>query len=179
MRKTDFVAYAETIPEIESLIDSPIDRVEFLRVLAAGQQRAKKWDLALDAYIKLLDIADEEDPLLPLEMGWSARLSHLVRSSLDRLQPKLSPAGKKTWQAYIASREAALQARKSVGMENDFQDFFFFFSADPSVERLRRQRVAATAADVPSLRVMQGLREMRETGGDDLARWATAEAAYR
>lgn len=177
--KDDFVANVETIPEIESLIDSPIDRVEFLRVLAAGQQRAEKWDLALEAYIKLLNIAEEEDPLLPLEMGWSARLSHLVRSSLDSLQSKLSPIGREKWQAYIASREAALQSVKSVESENDFQDFFFFFSADPAVERVRRRWVTATAADVPSLRVMQGLKEMREAGGDELARWATAEAAYR
>ena len=177
--QSDFVANADTISEIESLIDSPVDRVDFLRVLAAGQQRAAKWDLALDAYIKLLEIARDEDPLLPLEMGWQARLSHLVRSSLDQLYPKLSPSGREKWQAMIASREAALSALESSALQDAVRDFSFFFSRDPAAERVDRARIAGIPADVRSLSVMQSLERMRKSSDDQLACWATAEAAHR
>ena len=177
--KDDFVSQASTIPEIESLIDSPIDRVEFLRVLAAGQEQAQKWDLALDAYLNLVKIVREDDLLLPLEMGWSARLSYLVRSKLDALQRQLSPTGQEKWQSWIADEESALQALVDGAPRESFADFCFFFSDSPAAQRLKRDRIAGLPAEVASLWAMQELDKMRLSANDDLARWATAEAAYR
>ena len=177
--KENFVAHANTIPEIESLIDSPIDQVEFLRVLAAGQERAKKWDLALEAYLKLVKIVRDDDPLLALEMGRSARLSYLVRSKLDALRRQLSSTGREKLQTWIADEESALQALRVSESRDAFEDFFFFFSTSLAAERLKRKWITQFSAHVPSLSVMHELQKMRESASEDLARWATAEQAYR
>jgi outer membrane protein assembly factor BamB/tetratricopeptide (TPR) repeat protein len=177
--KDNFVAHANTIPEIESLIDSPIDQVEFLRVLATGQERAKKWDLALEAYLKLVKIVRDDDPLLALEMGRSARLSYLVRSKLDALRSQLSSTGREKLQTWIADEELALQASPVRESRDAFEEFFFFFATSSTAERLKRKWIAQFPADVPSLSVMHALQKMRESTSGDLARWATAEQAYR
>ena len=177
--KDDFVAHADTIPEIESLIDSSSDRIEFLRVLAAGQEQANKWDLALDAYLNLVEIVRKNDPLVPLEMGWSARLSYLVRSKLDDLQQHLSVEGQEKWRAWIAGEALAHKALPVDSLEESAEGISFFFPDSPVAVRLKRKRISDFPAKSPSLWVMQELEKMRKGSNDDIARWAAAEEAYR
>ena len=177
--KEDFVSNAASIPEIESLLDSPEDQVEFLRVLAAGQERAEKWDQALEAYLKLVKIVDKDDPLLTLEMGRSARLSHIVRGRLDTLRNRLSATGRERVRGWIEQEVLALQESDHHNTKKEVESFFFFFPDDSATEQLKRQWIAQVSANVQSLRVMQELQKMRRSGNENLRRWATAEQAFR
>ncbi len=177
--KDDFVSNASTIPEIESILDSPQDRIEFLRVLAAGQERAGKWDEALEAYLKLVKIVGRDDPLLKLKMGRSARLSHIVRSRLEKLRRQLSASGRARMATWVEQEAVAVGNLDQADANRQRRAFFFFFPYDSASLNLKRQWITGIPANVQSLRVMQELVKMRQSGNEEHARWATAEQALR
>jgi tetratricopeptide (TPR) repeat protein len=127
----DFPAHQDMAKEMESLIDTPDQRMRYLRTLAAGLQAQGQLAEAFAAYVSLSDLVAEEAKHLPslleetvsVEPAWSVRFARWLPARMAELYTAAdSELRDEIGTAVSARLNTALQ-----GSRQDLERFISFF----------------------------------------------------
>ena len=170
----NFVANQGSIPEIETLIVAPRERIDHLRLLAEGYGQTEQLDAALDAYLKLVRIVATENPMLSIDSSYSVRLSQWVRSRLDGLQNRFSTAQHEQFDQQVASlQEEALRS----GSIEEMRSFDFFFGSHPSAVPVKQKLVDLLIAAGEGVESITLLKQLSGMSDPAIQQKATAKLA--
>ena len=172
--KKDFEAYQDSIPEIETLITGPRERIDYLRVVAAGYDRAGQIDAALDTYFQLVKLSATENPLLSMDSTHSVRLRHWVRRRLDALQDRLSASQSERFDQQVLALQREVLG--SAGIEY-LQSFNFYFGAHPTSAAVKQEMVGRLTAAGERLERIALLEQLANTSDPARQRAAAAQLA--
>lgn len=170
----NFVANQGSIPEIETLIAGPRERIDHLRLLAEGYGQTEQLDAALDAYLKLVRIVATENPLLSIDSIHAVRLSQWVRSRLDALQNRFSTA-----QHEHLDQQVALLQEEALRSENieEMRSFDFFFGTHLSAVPVKQKLVDLLTSAGDRVESITLLRQLAGISDPVIQRKATAQLA--
>lgn len=137
----DFPRHLDLAPQIEPLIDDPLRRIGYLRVLSAGLLAQGRLPEAWDASLAVADLLTREQPHLPslweapaaVDSNWSSRWDRWFEARFAELWAVADESLKRTMEDVVrARREAALQG--SVG---DLRQFLALFGPHPLADSVR------------------------------------------
>ncbi len=170
----NFVANQGSIPEIETLIVAPRERIDHLRLLAEGYGQTEQLDAALDAYLKLVRIVATENPMLSIDSSHEVRLSQWVRSRLDALQNRFSTAQHEQFDQQVASLQE--EALRSESIE-EMRSFDFFFGTHPSAVPVKQKLVELLTAAGERVESITLLKQLSGMSDPAIQQKATAQLA--
>ena len=169
--KTDFTRHRGMTEEMERLIDDPVQRARYLRLMAAGFEAAGELPAALEHYLKLVDVeADQHEPAAVSKVlsvrrdRWiQARLAGLRDGAPSEFRPQIDRAV-----------EARLQAAIKTGTAESLKRFLHCFGNQAAADQARRELVALLVKSKHLLEAELLLRQKERSG--DPARVASAVA---
>ncbi|MFO0788508.1 MAG: PQQ-binding-like beta-propeller repeat protein [Pirellulales bacterium] len=106
---TDYATYRDEVPLITKLIRTRDQRVELLRVDAAGKDNPESRKAAWDAYLQLADFTAEEPAYLQVDDHFTVRSDRWISSRLVTIWKDATPEERLTFTASIAKRRPALE----------------------------------------------------------------------
>ncbi len=139
--RNDFDGQSELAPLIEPLIDDPLARLEYLRLMAAGLDAAGDAAAAAGKYLELSELAMPEvdaydesaSPLVRIDDRLAVRLDRWVQSRLASLLSGADEALQRQVNDAIAVRfEAALDGR-----ESELRRFINYYGFHPLADQAR------------------------------------------
>jgi outer membrane protein assembly factor BamB len=147
--RDDFETYQALAGEMETLIEQPARRIEYLRHMGGGLQDDGQLPEALATYLALIDLIDQEseqsgllmETPVALDTHWSARIDLWVGAQLARLYLNGDETLRRAVDIAAEQRlEAALQG-SSQRLANFVQFFRFHALAEPASLQWARQLV--------------------------------------
>ncbi len=170
----DFAAHRDSTAEIEGIVESVGERIDYLRILAKGQEEAGDVREALRSYFQLADTAQRAQPLLKIDSIHSVRLDRWLRSRLNRLQAKLDDE-------QLAVFNAEIDVRREHAVKEDtvaaLQGFLNYFAAHASSEEVSEKLVAKMPDTDDRLARVELLRRLATSSNPDRQRAAVAQLA--
>ncbi|MGB6043372.1 MAG: PQQ-binding-like beta-propeller repeat protein [Pirellulales bacterium] len=135
--RNDFEAHRVTIDEIAALVASSKDEINFLRVLAVGQEQIGEHLQAANSYLKLVDATQVTNPMVSDERYHSVRLDRWVRARTERVAARLADDGQNDFVKLLEQRRDAVLADGSIDSLKNYLRFFRALPvADPVKQRL-------------------------------------------
>jgi outer membrane protein assembly factor BamB len=168
----DFAANRAAVPQLETLIDQPRERIELLRLMAQGYQNAGETMPALAAYMRLIDLGEIETTLLELSPERSVRTDRWIHTQLAALLESLPAADRARVDTRIEARmRGVVDPQASVAQ---MRRFVACFGEHPLANRVRLQLAQRRMADGALLESEIYLRQVIGLGDAAAARTATA-----
>ncbi len=166
----DFAKHQTELPELESLIDQPSQRLSLLRIVAMGQQQSGDVLAAFDSYLKIMSEQPTDD-LERIDRTVAVRRDRWVQARIKDLRdkasagdlPKLEQALRKQLDVAIASPTPELLRR-----------FIDYFGAHPLANDARETLLSRTGVIDTKLEEELLLRQLETS--DSPARAASAVA---
>jgi len=158
--RSDFASHRENLEELESLVQEPKHRVEFLRLKAAGLQAAGEILPAFETYMKLVDVPGVT-ALEAIEERLSVRRDRWIRSQLESLTAAANAEQRSTIDAAVDQRLGQALAAGSI---DALRAYLAVFGGMPSAERARDALVDRLSTD--DLLERNLLLRARERSGD-------------
>lgn len=168
-----FVDNRESAVEIEKLIEQPLERIDYLRILAKGLEQNGELREALRAYFQLANAAATTKPMLKITNMHTVRLDRWLRARLVRLQAELNDEQREVFKNEVAARRDEAIKGGSLGSLGGFLDYFAWHD---SAENIREQ-LATKFDETELLRRWQVLRELATSDNPKRQRAAVAELA--
>ena len=149
----DFAGQRQLAPQIEPLINSPEQQLEYLRLLAMGLHASGQLREALDAYARLVDLVLREGERMPswwedtlaAGPGWSVRLDRWLQSRFE----ELGAAGDDSVRTAIGQLVQARLQPALAGSREDLRRFLAIFGrhalAQPARLRLVEEQLKSNA----------------------------------
>jgi len=124
--RTQFAAHRDDVDEIEGLIDEAGQRAAFLRLKAAGLERAGEHGAAWHAYWKLIDLEGQRRELKPVDASLLIRHDRWIRGRVEALHETAPPEVREEIDRVAAERlRAALNRGGAEAIERFLDDFDF------------------------------------------------------
>lgn len=139
---TDFAAHRQFAPEIEKLLDDAPQRSTYLRLMAAGLQRAGEWRAALEQYLKLAELEQAQRPMELVDRSLLVRRDRWVQTRLTALRREAGPQG-------AAEIDKAVEERLKTALETQGVDalrqFLDYFGNQPAAAAARQELIKRLA----------------------------------
>lgn len=172
--RTDFAAYLPATEEIQRLLDEPRQEALFQRLMAAGFERAKQFQPALDRYLKLIDLDRQQRDLEAVDKSHSVRRDRWIEVRLAELR-EAAPADMKG--EIDRTVRARLDAALQVGSAEALEEFLDYFGMQPSADQARYRLVAKLREARRFLAAEMLLRRMERSENRQAAGAAVADLA--
>ena len=121
---TDFAKYVASLDEVDRLATEPRERVQLLRLMAAGLQSQGNRRAAFDAYLKLTDPALGPPDLDRIGRSATARRDRLVQAGLKTLVEASDATERAAMDEAISARMSAALATPGPVALRDFLRYF-------------------------------------------------------
>jgi outer membrane protein assembly factor BamB len=136
--RQDFAEHVTVATTIESQIQLPHQRLEFLRLMAAGMEQSGDVAGAAEKYLQLATMqienydpyAASESPTVIAETGRTVRLDRWVQARLDHIYKGSDKVGQEKMLAAVRNRDAS---------EGELRQFIKFFGFLPPADQARGQ----------------------------------------
>jgi outer membrane protein assembly factor BamB len=138
--KNDFAGSQAIAAELESLIDQPAQRVEYLRRLAVGLQKNGEIERAFELFLKLAEVNNpaifsaSRPDMEQVDRNLSARRDRWVQASLAELLAAANSQQRANMDAAVALR---LDTALAEGSSQSVRDFIQSFGLHPLADRAR------------------------------------------
>jgi outer membrane protein assembly factor BamB/tetratricopeptide (TPR) repeat protein len=168
--RADFKAHRQRTGEMETLLDTPLERSEFLRLMARGCREAGEWEAALAHCLKLVDLEPDAPPLERVSKSHLLRRDRWVQVELASL---FEAAGDPS--ALDRPIKARLDAALAKGDAASLKRFLTYFGNLPVAGEARRRLVQQLAEAGRFLEAEMTLWSDYESADPAVAAAATAE----
>lgn len=167
--RTEFAVYRDEGKDVERLLDDPMQRAMYLRLMADGLRQAGEWSPAFDYYEKLIDLEPDRLPLDQISKNLTVRRDRWFQGQLAMLRNEAKDDAPAKIDAAIAAR---LHTALAAGSIEPLQRFLNYFGNQPGVAPARTDLVRR-------LRNAGRLLDAELTGGELLRNGTSQEDADR
>jgi outer membrane protein assembly factor BamB len=172
--KVDFAHYRQAGEEIQRLIDEPRQQGAYLRLMAEGFEREKQPRLALEHYLKLIELDRTHRELEAIDRSHSVRRDRWIRVKLAQLWAEANPEVRAEIDRVTKAR---LDAAVSAGGAGDLQSFLDYFGAQPSGDEARAKLAVKLRESHRLLQAEAVLRRIERSPDRERSAAALAELA--
>jgi tetratricopeptide (TPR) repeat protein len=172
--RIDFATYRQSADEIERFIETPEQRGNYYRLLAAGLQQAGERQAAFDVYLKLAAADAGTAPLLRLSEDLSVRRDRWVQAQLGELYAQASAADKAEFDRKLERQWEELRASEDA---DRVRAFLTQIGRQPIADDVRRRLVELLLPEGYTLEVEHELCLLERSSRPELAGFATAHLA--
>ena len=173
--QTDFDRYWQAAEEIRRLVDEPRHEAAFLRLMAAGFEKNKQFQPALESYLKLVDLDQRQREMDAIDASHSVRRDRWVQVRLGELWQNAPESVRTEMDREVKSRlDAAVQSGSAEGL----QRFLDYFGRLPLANEARARLAAKWGESQRWLRAERLLRQMTRSEDRRVAGGAAAELAF-
>jgi tetratricopeptide (TPR) repeat protein len=173
--RTDFERYRHAGDEIRGLVDEPRHEAVYLRLMAAGCEKAKQFRPALEHYLKLVDLDQKQRELDAVDKSHSVRRDRWIQVQLAELRAAAPADLRAEIDGAIKSR---LEAAVTAGSVEALQQFLDYFGTQPLADEARARLVAKLRDSRWLLRAELLLRRTERSENRATAGAAAAEIAF-
>jgi len=173
--QADFDRYWQAAAEIRGLVDEPRHEAAFLRCMAAGFEKRKQFQAALEHYLKLVDLDQQQREMDAIDASQSVRRDRWVQVRLGELWHSAPEAVRAEMGRAVKSRlDAAIQSNSAEGL----QQFLDYFGKLPVANEARARLAAKLRESQRWLRAETLLRQTMRSEDRRAAGSAAAELAF-
>jgi len=172
--ETDFARHRAEIAQIEPLVETPCHRATFLRLLAAGMEKAGEFHAALENYGRLIELDRSNRSIDAMDKAYSIRRDRWIQSRLTALR-ETGPAAVRTEVDQLA--RAQWQAAQQKGTSEALSQYLDYFGNHPLADEAREQLVRHLRASGRLLQAELLLRRQERSSDRSRAAAAVAELA--
>ncbi|MBL7039743.1 MAG: PQQ-binding-like beta-propeller repeat protein [Pirellulaceae bacterium] len=180
--RDDFAANRQHAEEIESLMDRPNQRGEFLRLMAAGWQKEGEIAKAFDAYLDLARLKEEaiesggatELDVERVERHLSVRIDRWLQARIGELLTVANAADREQMEKTIREQ---LDAAMTGGETSSLRKFVRHFGAHPWAEQVRLKLAGNLATTGELLEAELMLTRLEQGGEEAICSAAAAQLA--
>jgi outer membrane protein assembly factor BamB/tetratricopeptide (TPR) repeat protein len=173
--RTDFERYRHAGDEIRGLVEEPRHEAVYLRLMAAGFERAKQFGPALEHYLKLVDVDQKHRELDAVDKSHSVRRDRWIQVQLAELR-SAAPAD------FRAEIDRAIKTRLDgavkAGTVEALRQFLDYFGTQPLADEARAHLVARLREGRRLLQAELLLRRTERSENRATAGAAAAEMAF-
>ncbi len=137
--QSDFAAYRDRAGEVERLLDDPSQRAAYLRLMADGSRKMRRFGDAFDYCEKLIDLAPDQRPMDKVSDGLSVRRDRWLLGQLTLLRRDADTAAAAKIDAAVVRR---LKAATEAGSIRPLQQSLDYFWTQPAAAAARAELVA-------------------------------------
>ena len=132
--RRDYAKSKKLIPEIEKLLTSDQDRIQFHSLLVVEQAHRRQYAQALQAIIKMSDAEPKQPAYLRLRDGGKVRLDRWLRGRIDAMSAKLNAKERTAF-----DREVRARAKRVIDSKNPqrMRRFLRIFAMHPVANQVR------------------------------------------
>ncbi len=172
--RADFAAYRGRAAEIEGLLDEPVQRAAYLRLMANGLQQAGQWRAAFDQYMRLMELDCHDRRMEMVDRTLLVRRDRWIQAGLAALRHEA--------QGQVAAEidkvvEERLNAARADTSPQALQHFLDYFAGPPAAARARHELIQRLIADHHSLEAELLLWRDQQSPDSAVAGPAVAELA--
>jgi outer membrane protein assembly factor BamB len=143
----DFGAQRGAVPEIERLVDTPAERVRFLRALATGRQSLGELVPAFKTYMQIVNLGRPGEELDEIDRTLNCRRDRWVEARLAALRETALPADLAVMDRAIDERLKRATAEGTDGL----RDFLAYFANHPLADEARELLLASLDSGAPAI----------------------------
>lgn len=170
--RKDFKLGERLLPELETLIDRPAQRLVVLRQQAQGLHASGDVLGAFRAYLELLNIDGLSDESERIERGWAVRRERWLQARIVDLRQKASADDTKLIEAELRKRLDTVRASQDSA---DLRAFIGVFGRDPLADEARELLLARGGAVTSRIEEELLLRELEQSSDAARQRRAVAQ----
>jgi outer membrane protein assembly factor BamB len=173
--RLDFAQHRDAADEIERLLDDPIQRAAFHRLMATGLWQLHQAFAAFQQYLKLIDLDETHRPLDEVTPTLSVRRDRWIQGQLATLRNEVHDP------AVLAEIDAAIEARLQTALASEnttlLRQFLDYFGNQPMAAAARRQWIHRLVANNRLLEAELALWPAEQSADPAVAGPALAELA--
>jgi len=172
--RMDFAANRGLIDEVAKLVEQPVQRRTFLRLVATGLQTANENLAAFKTYMEFAAIDGPNDELERVDHALSVRRDRWVQARLAALRQAAKPEERAEMDKAIVAR---LQVARASEGPAALRSFLGYFGSHPAADEARELLVQRLTAPESSIEAEQLLLRMARSSDAPRERTATARLA--
>ncbi|HEY5312337.1 MAG TPA: PQQ-binding-like beta-propeller repeat protein, partial [Pirellulales bacterium] len=135
----EFATHRGSVAEVERLVDTPAERVRFLRALATGRQTLGELVPAFETYMQIVDLARPNADLDEIDRTLNCRRDRWVAARLAALRETALPADLAVMDRVVDQRLRQAEAE----VPQQLREFLAYFGHHPLADEARGMLLAA------------------------------------